>query len=280
MNGYNDAMDNDVEDPTLDSNSGKKLARAGMNVAGGAIPFVGGFLSAAANAWSEHDQERINSFFKHWLQMLADEMKEKERTIFEIAARLDVHDESTAKRMASPEYQSLLKKAFREWPAAESEIKRQAVRNILANAAATTIVSDDVVKLFLDWLKMYSEFHFQVISAIYNNSGVTRAGVWNKLGKSPVREDSAEADLFKLLIRDLSTGGIIRQHAEVDYYGNKILKTHGTPKGSSGAGPRTAKSAFDDEEQYELTGLGQQFVHYALTDLPPKIEAPRETMPA
>ena len=75
--------------------------------------------------------------------------------------------------MASPEYQSLLKKAFRQWSAAESEVKRQAVRNILANAAATSIVSDDVIRLFLDWLKMYSEFHFQVISAIYNNAGIT-----------------------------------------------------------------------------------------------------------
>ena len=32
------------------------------------------------------------------------------------------------------------------------------------------------------------------------------------------------------------------------------------------------KSAFDREEMYELTELGQQFVHYAMTDLPIKIE--------
>ena len=32
------------------------------------------------------------------------------------------------------------------------------------------------------------------------------------------------------------------------------------------------KSAFDDIEQYELTALGEQFVHYAMTDVPPKLE--------
>ena len=32
------------------------------------------------------------------------------------------------------------------------------------------------------------------------------------------------------------------------------------------------KSAFDREEQYELTELGQQFVHYAMTDLPLRIK--------
>jgi len=31
-------------------------------------------------------------------------------------------------------------------------------------------------------------------------------------------------------------------------------------------------SAFDREEKYELTSLGQQFVHYAMTNLPLKIE--------
>jgi hypothetical protein len=244
-----------------------------MEAASGAIPFFGGILAAAASTWSEHDQERMNSFFKHWLQMLADEMREKEQTIIEIAERLDFADEKVAERMESPAYQSLLRKAFREWSSAESEAKRQYVRNILSNAAATDLVTDDVIKMYLDWLKTYSEFHFQVISAVYNNSGITRGGIWTKLGRTPVREDSADADLYKLLIRDLSTGGIIRQHVERDYYGSPIRKTPDRrPKGS---GPKPPVSAFDDNEQYELTGLGQQFVHYAMTDLPLKIEAPK-----
>ena len=62
------------------------------------------------------------------------------------------------------------------------------------------------------------------IAAIYNDKGVTRARIWEKVGKEEVREDSAEADLFKLLIRDLSTGGIIRQNREKDYHGNFLRK--------------------------------------------------------
>ena len=95
-----------------------------------------------------------------------------------------------------------------------SEKKRQLVRNILAHAAATEIVSDSVIKMFLDWLKEYSELHFEVIGAVYNDAGITRGGIWKKLGREAVREDSADADLYKLLIRDLSTGGIVRQHVE------------------------------------------------------------------
>lgn len=33
-----------------------------------------------------------------------------------------------------------------------------------------------------------------------------------------------------------------------------------------------AKSAFDEEEQYALTSLGKQFVHYAMTELTLKLQ--------
>ena len=205
--------------------------------------------------------------------MFAEEMREKEQTIIEIMSRLDMHDEEIAKRVESTEYQSLLRKAFRDWAGAESEKKRVLVRNLLANAAASKLTNDDVVKLFLKWIKDYSEFHFEVIGAIYNNTGITRGQVWRKLGRAAVREDSSEADLFRLLCRDLSTGGIIRQHRETDYAGNFLAKRRPpsappAPKGIT----KTMKSAFDDEEQYELTALGEQFVHYAMTNLPPKIQ--------
>lgn len=259
------------------------LARGALSVAGGALPVIGGFLSAVAGAWSEREQRKVNRAFLAWLRMLQDELREKESTIVEVMMRLDLHDEEISKRVESAEYQSLLRKAFREWGAVESEKKRVFIRNILTNAAADTPTSDDVVRLFLDWISMYSEFHFAVIAEIYKRPGITRFGMWTNLGRKTVREDSAEADLYKLLIRDLSTGGIIRQHRETDYYGNFIKKQTGGRR--SGGGSREMKSAFDDEEEYELTQLGEQFVHYAMTDLPPKIaytpaDQPEEDQPA
>ena len=41
-----------------------------------------------------------------------------------------------------------------------------------------------------------------------------------------------------------------------------------TPKGYA---PRTMKSAFDDLEQYELTELGKQFVHYTMNEVVTRI---------
>lgn len=245
-----------------------KFARGALQAVSGAVPFVGGVFSAIAGAWSEREQVKVNKFFEQWIKMLEEEIREKEATVIEIMARLDLQDEKISERVTSSEYQSLLKKTFREWSGAESEDKRVLIRNTLANAAASTLASDDVIRLFIDWISQYSELHFRVIGAIYNTNGISRGAVWQKIGKGKVREDSADADLYKLLFRDLSTGGVIRQHREKDYYGNFLAK----PSGKKGAGTNVLKSAFDEEELYELTELGQQFVHYAMTDLPLRIE--------
>jgi hypothetical protein len=250
-----------------DGSKAGKAARSGLNVASGLIPFAGGILAAAAAAWSEREQERINSFLKHWLEMLSAEMKEKEQTILEIMSRVDMSDEETAARVESPAYQSLLRKSFREWAGAESEDKRVLLRNLLANAASIKLCNDDVIRLFLEWIKTYSELHFSVVAKIYNGNGKTRGEVWASLGKERVREDSADADLFKLLFRDLSTGGIVRQHRETDWEGNYVKKATQRPR----SGSRQMVSAFDDGEQYELTALGNQFVHYAMTEVSVKL---------
>src|SRR5882672_5977503 len=136
--------DNDKKFPS--EGATPKVIRGSLQIVGGVVPFAGGILSAAAGAWSENEQEKVNKFFKQWIKMLEDEIREKEKTIIEIMARLDMHDENVTKRIESKEYQSLLKKTFREWSGAESEEKRAYIRNILANAAASTMTSDEVVR--------------------------------------------------------------------------------------------------------------------------------------
>jgi hypothetical protein len=260
----------DKADQMPEEGSAGKGIRGALQIASGAIPFAGGVLSAIAGAWSEKEQARVNEFFKQWVRALEEELKEKETTIIEIAARIDLQDEKIAERVQSREFQSLIKKTFREWAGAESEEKRLLIRNLLSNAAASTVSSDHVIRMFIDWIGAYSELHFKVIGVIYNSNGISRGEIWRKIGKGRVQEDSADADLYKLLIRDLSTGSVIRQHRETDYYGNFLAKPNS--RKTSGSGQRQLKSAFDEEEMYELTELGQQFVHYAMTELTPRIE--------
>ncbi len=264
-------MTEEIDKDALGPDAKKKAARAALNAIGSAIPILGGLITAGAGYWSESDAEHVTNVLKQWLQMLEDELREKGKTIAEVVARLDMQDEKIRERIESPEYQALLKKAFRNWSSVDSEFKRRRVRNILANAAAAHPASDDVVKLFLDWIDDYSDFHFEVIAEVYRRPGITRGEMWDNLDRPQVREDSAEADLFKLLIRDLSTGGVIRQHRDTDHVGN-FINRRPAPRSKLGQAPRTAKSAFDETEPYELTELGKQFVHYAMNEITAKIE--------
>lgn len=237
---------------------------------------LGALLPIVSGAWSEQEQQRMNHFLAQWVRMLEAELREKEETVIQIMARLDLQDEAIAQRVESQQYQSLLRKTFRDWPGAESEDKRLLVRNLLANAASSNMSSDDVVRMFIDWINTYSELHFKVIGAVYNvRGGATRGEIWRRIGKGAVREDSADADLYKLLIRDLSTGGVIRQHREVDYHGNFVAKAPKKSSAAPGTG-RTLTSAFDDVEPYELTDLGRQFVHYAMTELTVRVTFDRD----
>lgn len=247
-------------------------ARAIMQAAGGAIPFAGGLVSAAAGAWGEHAQNKMNDFFLHYIQMLKEEMAEKQQTILEIGSRLNLQDEKIAERVETKEFQSLIRKAFRDWAGTESEEKRVMVRNIISNAAQPNrFVTDDVIKLFLQWIKDYSELHFDIVKQIYNETdGITRGAMWEKTGRPFPREDSAEADLFKTIIHDLSVGHIIRQDRDKDSQG-RFLKR---PRKRTGGGMRpasTMKSAFDDNDPYVLTEMGKQFVHYVMSEVCPDI---------
>lgn len=258
-----DDLDDDLE-AALAKGKGPKIARAVLASLGG-IPGYGGLFGAAAGAWSEHDQERLNRIFASWLRLQREEMEEMARTLAEVLMRLDPNDEKVRERLESPGYHSLVKKCFRDWSAAESEEKRVLLRNLLANAASATIASDDVVRLFIDWIAHYSEIHFKVLALVYKHPGMTRLDMWQEIHGEEVREDSAEADLFKLVTQDLSMGHVMRQARETDHAGRFLRSRTRTRRGPY------MQSAFDDKKQYVLTELGKQFVHYAMTEIVPKI---------
>lgn len=247
--------------------SGSTLLRFLLSAVGGAIPLIGSGIGAAAAAWGEEEQSRVNDLLNVWLKLQEQELREIGVTLLEVIARIDSQDQRVRERVESPEYVALVRKALRDWAGAESEEKRRLIRNLLANAAGAQLTTDDVVRLFIEWIRMYSEAHFKLIRMVHQHSGWTRYQIWQEMYGQRVREDSAEADLFKLLVHDLSIGHVIRQERETDASGN-FIKTHAARRPQ-----RTPylKSAFDDEKPYELTELGRQFVHYTMNEIVPKL---------
>jgi hypothetical protein len=238
----------------------------------GSIPWVGSFISAAASFSAETEQGKTNEYQKLWLDEHQEKIKELARTLDDIIDRLDNFGEEFQTRIQSPEYLSLVREAFRSWDEAETSEKRQMLKKLITNAAATKMTDDGLIQLFISWIKSYHEFHFMVIKEIYKSPRITRGIIWDSIKGTRPRDDSSEADLFKLLIRDLSTGGVIRQEKEINAYG-QFMKSEPSTSRTQNHGDRTMESPFDISKPYVLTELGKEFVHYVLEDVVTQISS-------
>jgi hypothetical protein len=230
----------------------------------GSIPWIGGYLSAAATLRDDESSIRVSELQTQWLEEHHEKLSDLQDTLAEVDTRFASLGDSITERIESEEYLGIVRKAFRVWDSADTKEKQKYIATLVTNAGGTRACSDDVVRLFVDWLERYHEAHFAVVREIHQSPGSTRHDVWCALYNLEVQDDSPEADLFKLLFRDLSTGGLIRQERDVNQLGQFVTKRPvRVPKGY---GARTMKSAFDDKEAYLLTALGAQFIHYTMND--------------
>lgn len=237
----------------------------------GSIPWVGSFISAAASFSSDVEQEKTNEYQKLWLDEHQEKINNLARTLDDIVARFENFGDEFQERIQSQEYLTLVREAFKAWDQAETQEKRQMLKTLITNAGATKLSEDGLVQLFINWINSYHEFHFMVIKEIYKTPNITRAQIWDKIKGTRPRDDSDEADLFKLLIRDLSTGGVIRIRKETNAYG-QYLRADRTTKAKT-YGDQTMETPFENTKPYVLTRLGQNFVHYVMVDVVPQIKA-------
>lgn len=245
-----------------------RIAEKFFMAALGSIPWVGGFIAAAAGIPGDERAAEAESLQSRWLAANQDRLDELGRTISDIEERFEKLGPNIEDRLESEEYLSLVRRTFRAWDNAETEEKRRYAVNLVTNAAGYRLTSDDVVRLFIDWLDTYHEAHFAVIRELFKSPGSTRYDIWLAIHGQVVREDSAEADLFRMLIRDLSTGGVLRQARETDEQGRFLRQRQPRTRGSASV---TMESAFEDSKPYVLTELGKQFVHYTMNEVVPRI---------
>jgi hypothetical protein len=229
------------------------------------LPWVGSVISAAQTLTGENAEEGLDRAMYMWVKVHEEKLKDVFETLQKVFERFESFGERVEDRINSNEYLSLVRKTFDQWDHAETTEKKEMLRKLITNAGGLQMAQDDLVRMFLDWIDTYHEFHFFVISEVYKHAGITRREIWMNVRGSLPRDDSDEADLFRLLIRDLSTGGVIRQERETDHQG-RFLKQQARHPGR-GQGSSVMESAFESTKGYELTALGRQFVHYVLTDL-------------
>src|SRR5664279_3267152 len=145
------------------------------------IPWVGGVLTAAETYRTDEGNVRLNKIQTQWLEEHQKKIALLAQTLQGIGMRLNSLGEEIDERIQSEEYLALVRKAFRIWDESDTEEKRRLLSNVLTNAAGTRVCSDDVIRIFMDWIRMYSEVHFSIMRAVYKNPGSTRYDIWIEL---------------------------------------------------------------------------------------------------
>lgn len=243
----------------------RRAAEKFLLAAIGSIPWIGGFLSAAASVRDDLQSERRDELQTKWLEEHQAKIGDFGNTLNDMEGRFERLGPDIEERIQSEEYLTLVRGAFRVWDEAETKEKQRYAANLIVNAAGSRVCSDDVVRLFIDWIELYHEVHFAVIREVFQHPGSSRFEIWTSIyGDTLPREDSAEADLFKLMIRDLSTGGVIRQERDVNVLGQFVRRR---PQRRGSTTSSTMESAFEETKPYVLTELGKQFVHYTMNEV-------------
>ena len=146
------------------------------------MSFADRLLSSVGGQWGDGEQSSLLAILRAWMKMLEDEIREKQKTILEIFSRLNMHEEAIAQRVKSAEYQSLMKKAFRNWSGTESAKKQEYIRNILCNAAGHRLLATTSSRSSLNGCKPTRSFT-SPSSARYIEIPAQRGRKFGRIGK-------------------------------------------------------------------------------------------------
>jgi hypothetical protein len=120
-------------------------------------------LAAAATFKFDEADVRHDALRNQWLEEHHHKLNLLRSTLSEVFGRIQSLGEEINDRLESQEYLGLIRKAFRQWDQADTDEKRKLIVQLITNAAGTRVCSDDILRLFLDWIETYHEAHFAVI---------------------------------------------------------------------------------------------------------------------
>jgi hypothetical protein len=179
----------------------KRIQEAIVLAALGGIPWIGAIMAAAGSYRAGESAARTDDLFTQWLNKHEHRFKDLKGSLEGVLGRLESLGEQIYERIESAEYLTLVRKAFRQWDQAGTQEKRELIVKLITHAAGTRICSDDILRLFLDWMEQYHEAHFALIKEIFKQPGLTRYDIWVAVyGDIVPREDAPEADLYRMLI--------------------------------------------------------------------------------
>src|SRR6266545_5233616 len=119
----------------------RKVFEKFVSAALGSIPWVGGFLSAAADFKFEEGDSREDNLQTQWLEEHTRKLQRLSETLNYIASRFEKLGDEIDERIQSEQYLDIVRKGFRTWDTADTDEKRKYIANLIANAGGTKLTS-------------------------------------------------------------------------------------------------------------------------------------------
>ena len=133
----------------------KRFFKKFLLAALGSIPWVGGFISTMASLKTETGDVKADNMRTQWLSEHQQKIEMLAKTLNDIAERFEKLGEQIDERLQSEEYLNIVRCAFRTWDQADTDEKRKYVANLVANASATSLCSDDIVRLQVSCFRIH-----------------------------------------------------------------------------------------------------------------------------
>ena len=93
----------------------RRIAEKFFMAALGSIPWVGGFISAAASIPGDEKSERDETLQSKWLAANQERLDELGKTLGQIESRLDTLGPEVEDRLQNESYLTLVRRSFRAW---------------------------------------------------------------------------------------------------------------------------------------------------------------------
>jgi hypothetical protein len=112
-------------------------------------------ISAAATYKAGESDIKRDDLLRDWLLEHHEKLQSLRATLAKMVGRLESFGQEVEDRITSQDYLGLVRKTLRQWDQADTDEKRGLLVQLITNAGGTRVCSDDILRLFLDWVDVY-----------------------------------------------------------------------------------------------------------------------------
>lgn len=175
-----------------------------------AMPWVGSYKGKEQS----QSHTRPPMIYKIWEDAEKRQVTDFGNHINDIFSRFDGLYENISKRLTDPGYLNIVNTAFSLWSFFREAEKIRCIKNLIVNAAATRLCSDEILIQLVKWLSDFQAMHFNILKEMKQNSIMPYEHIEKTILKGKGNSKTPEAYYCKSALNDLIFKGLIEKDKE------------------------------------------------------------------